>query len=234
MNDSYQPIYDAVLAKWGQPVVAPDEDALAQEIRRVDGNHNLGACALAEALMPFLRASHGQALAGAAPDERADFERWQTDVLCRSLDALTQGTECPGEYDDMDVQHEWTAWQARAVLAKWGTPAPVGVEPIGYLYCGGSYGDELADWEIVADQCQCDKLNEHHGALGKEAKLPLYTTPQPTQATSVPLTDEQIHAIYDEVARREPYAGAVTRRNIVRAIEAAHGIKGGTHAGDVD
>lgn len=30
-------------------------DALAQEIRRVDGNHNLGAGALAEALMPFLR-----------------------------------------------------------------------------------------------------------------------------------------------------------------------------------
>ena len=27
---------------------------------------------------------------------------------------------------------------ARAVLAKWGNPAPVGVEPIGYLYCGGS------------------------------------------------------------------------------------------------
>lgn len=48
------------------------------------------------------------------------------------------------------------------------------LEPIGYLYCGGSYGDELADWEIVLDQCQCDKLNEHYGALGKETKLPLY------------------------------------------------------------
>jgi hypothetical protein len=39
----------------------PDVDALAQEIRRVDGAHKLGAGALAEALMPFLRASHGQA-----------------------------------------------------------------------------------------------------------------------------------------------------------------------------
>lgn len=29
-------------------------DALAQEIRRVDGNHSLGAGALAEALMPFI------------------------------------------------------------------------------------------------------------------------------------------------------------------------------------
>lgn len=35
-------------------VKALDVDALAQEIRRVDGNHSLGAGALAEALMPFL------------------------------------------------------------------------------------------------------------------------------------------------------------------------------------
>ena len=79
---------------------------------------------------------------------------------------------------------------ARAVLAKWGTPPAVAGEPIGHLYCGGSYGDELAYWEIVADQHKCDKLNEPHGALGKEAKLPIYTTPQPTQAQAgvVPLT----------------------------------------------
>lgn len=32
-------------------------DELAQEIRRVDGNHSLGAGALAEAIMPFIRAS---------------------------------------------------------------------------------------------------------------------------------------------------------------------------------
>lgn len=84
---------------------------------------------------------------------------------------------------------------ARAVLAKWGAPPAVDVEPIGYLYCGGSYGDELEDWEIVADQHQCDKLNEHHWALGKEAKLPIYTTPQPTQAQAgaVPLTCEWAH-----------------------------------------
>ena len=44
----------------------PDVDALAQEIRRVDGAHKLGAGALAEALMPFLRASRGQAPAQAA------------------------------------------------------------------------------------------------------------------------------------------------------------------------
>src|SRR5690606_33368350 len=33
---------------------APNVDALAQEIRRVDGGNSLGAGALAEALMPFL------------------------------------------------------------------------------------------------------------------------------------------------------------------------------------
>jgi len=70
----------------------------------------------------------------------------------------------------------------RDALAKWGAHPAVAGEPIGHLYCGGSYGDELADWEIVADQHQCDKLNEHHGSLGKEAKLPIYTTQQPTQA----------------------------------------------------
>ena len=30
-------------------------DDLAQEIRRVDGNHSLGAGALAEALFPFMK-----------------------------------------------------------------------------------------------------------------------------------------------------------------------------------
>lgn len=34
-----------------------DVDALANEIRRVDGNHDKGAGALAEALMPFLTAA---------------------------------------------------------------------------------------------------------------------------------------------------------------------------------
>ena len=73
-------------------------------------------------------------------------------------------------------------------------PAAVGVEPIGYLYCGGSYGGELEDWEIVANQHQCDKLNEYHGSLGKEAKLPIYTTP-PAQADSQPaMTPETVYA----------------------------------------
>ncbi|CAN7192336.1 hypothetical protein [Acidovorax sp. LjRoot117] len=56
----------AVLAKWGAqpaaspaPVVAREPltvDDLAQEIRRVDGAHSLGAGALAEALILWLQA----------------------------------------------------------------------------------------------------------------------------------------------------------------------------------
>ena len=50
-------------------------DALAQEIRRVDGNHSLGAGALAEALAPFVRALSA-ALSGEAlrPAERGRKE----------------------------------------------------------------------------------------------------------------------------------------------------------------
>lgn len=50
-------------------VAVPDVDSLAQEIRRVDGNHSLGAGALAEALMPFLSAAIATALAPAASQE---------------------------------------------------------------------------------------------------------------------------------------------------------------------
>lgn len=44
------------LASTFPTVPLPDVEALAQEIRRVDGNHDLGAGALAEALQPFLQA----------------------------------------------------------------------------------------------------------------------------------------------------------------------------------
>lgn len=46
-----------------------DVDALAQEIRRVDGNHDKGAGVLAEALMPFLSAAL-QSAADTPPSEK--------------------------------------------------------------------------------------------------------------------------------------------------------------------
>ena len=122
-------------------------------------------------------------------------------------------------------------------------PQPVEREPIGYLYCGGSYGDELADWEIVADQHQCDKLNEHHGSLGKEAKLPIYTAPQPIQAQAGAVTDAQVLAAVRVVSpnlfrhglQPLPHDGANTAAQmrkeadtVRKMLEAAHGIKGKT------
>lgn len=50
-------------------------------------------------------------------------------------------------------------------------------------------------------------------------KTLLYTRPQP--AAWVGLTEDEIHAIYDRIARQEPYSMAVTRRSIGRAIEQA-------------
>jgi hypothetical protein len=57
--DSYGPL----IGVWGDMLAASpvvpvgvSVDALAQEIRRVDGRHTLGAGALAEALLPFLAA----------------------------------------------------------------------------------------------------------------------------------------------------------------------------------
>lgn len=129
----------------------------------------------------------------------------------------------------------------REAIAIWGQHAHSG-EPVGYLYCGGSYGDELADWEIVAEQLQCDRLNEHHGALGKEAKLPLYTTPQPLARE--PLTDERLlQVIEDEAFAGEPKGDRKKWRRderllraierYCRAVERAHGItKGVQHDPD--
>ncbi len=58
-----------------QPVIvkALDVDALAQEIRRVDGNHALGAGALAEAILPFVRSALSSPVEGGT-DNEADID----------------------------------------------------------------------------------------------------------------------------------------------------------------
>ena len=103
---------------------------------------------------------------------------------------------------------------ARAVLAKWGTPSTVEVEPVARLEIGKTIGG----------------VSLTHTAEPAAFQLPegmyaLYTAPQPTQpqAGAVPLTDEQIKYLQDDGV----FLGAC--RQIVRAIEAAHGIKGGQH-----
>lgn len=60
-------------------------DDLAQEIRRIDGSHRLGAGALAEALMPFLTRGF-----------EYEFEVWQGDELLAGGVAATSH-ECGAE-----------------------------------------------------------------------------------------------------------------------------------------
>ncbi len=64
---------DARDAASPEPVAWMDVDALAQEIRRVDGSHNLGAGALAEALMPFL--SSQAAPVAPTPWQGSEYDR---------------------------------------------------------------------------------------------------------------------------------------------------------------
>ena len=121
-------------------------------------------------------------------------------------------------------------YYARAVLAKWGQPAQA-AEP--------AQADEYP--ALVCDYCGALTPDPWHSSGMLHGKMSKHIHScdacaargaAEAQDTRGPLTDEQIHAIYDEVARRESYAGAVTRRSIVRAIEAAHGITGGQHGAD--
>ena len=65
---------------------------------------------------------------------------------------------------------------ARAVLAKWGTPPAVAGEPVAWM---GTY----------------DKTDLYYRKPPQADVVPLYATPQPTQAQAgaVPLTDEQMY-----------------------------------------
>lgn len=56
-----------------QPYTPSLTDALAQEIRRVDGAHKLGAGGLAEALMPFIEAVRAEERAKAAQIAREGY-----------------------------------------------------------------------------------------------------------------------------------------------------------------
>lgn len=113
---------------------------------------------------------------------------------------------------------------ARAVLAKWGTPA-VAEEPAGVVRYTSSLR-AVVDW--YGEPPELDAL--------------LYTTPQPTQAQAgaVPMTDEQIERAAKKIAEcmdypwgHMPTIGREEMRIHARAVlEAAHGIKGGQHGAE--
>jgi len=90
-----------------------DVNALAQEIRRVDGKHDLGAAALAEKLMPFLARSMAAAPLAAEPTSRAavDARRSEPAVVLRVVHR--NGEVCDpeivrtsGEFDDLPPDTE--------------------------------------------------------------------------------------------------------------------------------
>ena len=102
---------------------------------------------------------------------------------------------------------------ARAVLAKWGTPAPVGVEPFGIWHEGET--EDESDFYLFKDS----------GDVACPSCIKLYTADQALVMGRVPLTDAQIKGLIEE----DVFFGNC--KEIVRAIEAAHGIgiKGGQH-----
>ena len=108
---------------------------------------------------------------------------------------------------------------ARAVLAKWGTPAPVGVEPFAWTDDGSTRsGATATSHRVVTNETK----KSMPAAAAVSFTVPLYTA----EVLAVPLTDEQIDAL------DLPPSGTATVRDLVRIIEAAHGIKGGQHGAD--
>jgi hypothetical protein len=132
-------------------------------------------------------------------------EAWKTAItaLREALEAVPQ----PAAVDQEPVAYAsridtnwpvlWSAYQVKRGDAQYPerltplytAPQPAAAEqrPVAYLHCGGQFGGELDEWEIDPEQYQCDKLNEHFGALGKEARVPLFTAPQPTAVEQEPV-----------------------------------------------
>lgn len=108
---------------------------------------------------------------------------------------------------------------AESACRFWGpnaTHAGVMPRPIGYL--------PAYELERVMAGHQGTLRSARFGPSALDGDVPVYIKVPAPAVAHEPLTDEQIHSLYDEVARSEPYAGAVTRRKVVRAIERAHGI----------
>ena len=110
-------------------------------------------------------------------------------------------------------------WNRRAVLAKWGTPAPVGVGEVAEHY-RNAIASACEGWTMP------DGLRKH-----LETALWSQPTPQPTQPVArEPLTPERVKEIvrgagYDQCGIPDTERAAFI--NGLRHGEQAHGIKGG-------
>ena len=103
---------------------------------------------------------------------------------------------------------------ARAVLAKWGTPAGAG------------------DWRSAVldliDDCPGLMLEQDHWLSRRVKELDFASTPQPTQAQAgaVPLTVDEVEQL---IAQWSYELHGDRARYLVRMTEQHHGIKGADH-----
>lgn len=97
-----------------------DVDALANEIRRVDGNHSLGAGALAEALLPFLTS------AICKEAKRLDFLATHSAWIGWSKDR-----ECCAVYrrDDEGYTEPMTGWSQSYLTPREAIDAAIAAQP---------------------------------------------------------------------------------------------------------
>ena len=84
----------------------------------------------------------------------------------------------PKEIDDLVYElrqagKDDTYSLASAVLAKWGSPAPVGAEPVALLVRKNSWRD--GQWEVAPPN------SPSYGLAWANQRMYVYTTPQPTQ-----------------------------------------------------
>lgn len=109
---------------------------------------------------------------------------------------------------------------ARAVLAKWGTPAPVGAEPVAWRVARNK--DE---YELFFNKQMTERRAECF--IRRPTVEPLYTADQVLAMERVPLTDEHIRAMLNKHPP-EDVCGWSYRMGIDDA-ELHHGIKGFQH-----
>ena len=114
---------------------------------------------------------------------------------------------------------------ARAVLAKWGTPPAVAGEPVAWM---GTY----------------DKTDLYYRKPPQADVVPLYATPQPTQAQAVAVPLDEARRLFDagwtaaalfcdrEDVVADGIIGFGACPQFEAAFSAAHGIKGGQHGAE--
>lgn len=114
----------------------------------------------------------------------AECIEWQqTGVLRQGALREYAAKHWHGHYDSLQMAERATECQAMQWIAKWGTPSAVAGEPVAWM---GTH----------------DKTDLYYRKPPQADVVPLYATPQPTQAQAgaVPLTYQQVIAAWNAQA----------------------------------